>query len=751
MKERGEIDLSHFESLQKPMKRSDFLKLTGATAGMYLLSSLPLSSKVNAADKEFSFAILADTHTAPYEPKRSQWLKDIFNTMLAEETPPEFVLHVGDLVEAGLPAEYAEFASIVPPYYQEKLFGTKGNHEVRWDEYAGDLFEKHIGRSQYSFDFGGIHFIALDPTQLLQEPGYITKSQLDWLKNDLSRAGKSTPIVMYLHYPIGDNNYYIINQGELFEAIERYNVRAVFTGHVHQEKVWKQNGLYLFSLAAAKSGPFFQMIKKRQNAQGESVLEILSASVENGVLQTKPLVQVPLTGPRPAVTEQPLSIKVKEEKLEVKLHPHHNASTLQFQFWPDSRYAGKDEGLWQEMNPTDTYSNHWEAHLDMNRPPGEYLLQVRVLNYKQSWWDSFIKVRIPDETMVDKDRTVWESEGEAPIQGGLAAINDEFVISASTSGLVTAIHPNTQKQVWAYQTNGSIVGTPQVKDHFVYVGSGDKNVYGLDGLTGKVLWIAQCPEPVLGSLFIKEDLLFVPSGSNMLSINRLTGEIAWQVKINGFTAGQPSADHETVYFGAGDGFIYAVYHKTGIIKWKKKLVEKENPYRTLIYSAWATHAAVVPDQPGQPPIVLVSNVTHTFALNRSTGAILWQYAGGYLYSAPLLVQQDKQTFAVLADEWGGVSKINPYSGERYWKTATDQRIFNASPIQHGELIFVTGVNGLLTALKMTTGEVVDRFHFAACYAYSTPVIVKDRIIQAAQDGIIRSLTMESSYAVTPSH
>jgi eukaryotic-like serine/threonine-protein kinase len=101
------------------------------------------------------------------------------------------------------------------------------------------------------------------------------------------------------------------------------------------------------------------------------------------------------------------------------------------------------------------------------------------------------------------------------MKGRLATINDEIVISAATSGLVTAIHPNTQKQVWKYQTDGPIVGTPQVKDHFVYVGSGDKKVYALDGITGKVLWIAQCPEPVLGSLFIKEDLLFVPSGSNM--------------------------------------------------------------------------------------------------------------------------------------------------------------------------------------------------------------------------------------------
>lgn len=58
----------------------------------------------------------------------------------------------------------------------------------------------------------------------------------------------------------------------------------------------------------------------------------------------------------------------------------------------------------------------------MNHPPGEYLLQVPVLNYKQSWWDSFIKVRIPDKNMENKDRMVREGEGEAPIQGGLAAV-----------------------------------------------------------------------------------------------------------------------------------------------------------------------------------------------------------------------------------------------------------------------------------------------------------------------------------------
>ena len=74
-----------------------------------------------------------------------------------------------------------------------------------------------MGKSQYSFNCGGIHFIALDPTQLLQEPGFFSQKQLEWLENDLKETGKTTPIVIYLHYPIGDHHYYIINEGKLLK------------------------------------------------------------------------------------------------------------------------------------------------------------------------------------------------------------------------------------------------------------------------------------------------------------------------------------------------------------------------------------------------------------------------------------------------------------------------------------------------------------------------------------------------------
>ncbi|WP_428912008.1 PQQ-binding-like beta-propeller repeat protein [Niallia sp. Krafla_26] len=736
-------------SENKKIKRSEFLKLTGIGAGMFFLSSLPFTSKIEAkaAEQEFSFAIFADSHTAPYFPARSEWLNSIFQTLLSEKQPPEFILHLGDVVEAGLPDEYKEFERLVPSYYQSKIYATQGNHEARWDEWAGELFSKYMGKSQYSFNYGGIHFIALDPTQLLQEPGYFTQNQLDWLANDLKQTGKSTPVIIYLHYPIGDNNYYIINEGKLFETVESYNIRAVFTGHVHKDNVWKQNGIHIFSLAALRNGPYFQLIKKRQNPQGKMVLDVISASIVNGALSTKYLDEVPLTGARPAETEKPLSIKFFTEgsskegaELSVNLHPHHQASTVEYQFWPDARYAGTDQGNWQEMTPD--HHHKWTAQVNTDLPPGEYQLQVRVHNHQKSWWDSFLYVQLPNKAA--QKRILWEKNVQSPVQAGLAVLSvsdsQNILISANSDGLINGIDAKNGRQIWSFQTNGPVLGTPQINEDVVYIGSSDRKIYALNGKNGQLLWNVKCPQPVLGSVLLTEDQVLVPSGNQMLALERNSGKIQWQVKVGGFTAGQPAVDNEAVYFGAGDGYIYALYLQTGEIKWKVQIVSRANAYSTLINSAWATHATVIPDQLGHPSIVYVSTVSANFALNRETGKELWKYTRGFLYSAPLIVKESgSDPVAILANEWGEVSSINPYTGKEYWKTTLAQRIFDASPVQKGELVYITGVNGLLSALNIKTGAVVDQYHFASTYAYSTPVIVGEQIIQAAQDGIVRSI------------
>ena len=735
---------------EKKIKGSEFLM--GVGASIFVLSSLPFTSKIEekAAEQEFSFAIMADSHTAPYFPKRSEWLNSIFQTLLREKQPPEVILHVGNVVEAGLPDEYKEFARLVP-------YATQGNHEARWDERGRELFNLDMGKSQYSFNCGGIHFIALDPTQLLQEPGFFSQKQLEWLENDLKETGKATPIVIYLYYPIGDHHYYIINGGKLFEAVESYNVRAVFTSHVHKESVWKQNGIHIISLASLRNGPYFQLIKKRQNSRGEMVLDVISSSIVDGSLFTKYLDEIPLTGERPAETEKPLSIKfftkgssVEGAELRVSMHPYHRVSKVEYQFWPDARYEGSNQGQWQEMIPYHHNHHHWTAQVEADLPPGEYQLQVRIHNHQNSWWDSFLYVQLPNKAA--KKRILWEKNLKSPVQAGLASLKNgdsgAILITATTDGIISGLDTSNGKQIWSFKAEGPVLGTPQTSEEVVYIGSGDRQVYALDGKTGELIWNVHCPQPILGAVLLTEKLVLVPSGNHVLALERGSGKLIWNLTVGSLTLGQPAVDHETVYFGSGDGYIYAVHLHTGVIKWKVQMVSSDNAYSTLSSGAWATDTSVIPLQHGQPPIVYVSAVAANFALNRENGKVLWENNRGSLYSVPLIVTDvGSEPVAILANEWGEVSSINPYTGKEHWKTTLPQRIMNASPVQKEELVYITGVNGLLSGLDIQTGVVQDQYHFASTYAYSTPVIVGEQIIQAAQDGVIRSIGTQGHFEI----
>ena len=257
-----------------------------------------------------------------------------------------------------------------------------------------------------------------------------------------------------------------------------------------------------------------------------------------------------------------------------------------------------------------------------------------------------------------------EKNLKSPIQAGLASLKNgdwgTILISATTDGNISGMDASNGREIWSFKAEGPVLGTPQIIEDMVYIGSGDRKVYALYGKTGELIWNVHCPQPILGAVLLTENLVLVPSGNQMLALERDSGTLIWDVTVGGMTAGQPAADHEAVYFGSGDGYIYAVSLHTGTFKWKVQIVSRANAYSTLINSAWATHATVIPVQHGQPPIVYVSTVEANFALNRENGQELWKDTRGFLYSAPLIVTDvGSELVAILANEWGEVSSINP--------------------------------------------------------------------------------------------
>ncbi|SFS08640.1 3',5'-cyclic AMP phosphodiesterase CpdA [Granulicella pectinivorans] len=113
------------------------------------------------------------------------------------------------------------------------------------------LFEDRFGKTYYSFDHKGHHFIVLDSIQIMPTgiyQGRIDPDQLKWLAADLAAQPHGTPIIVVTHYPIvsaiiqyeawrpsPDPKLWValINSEQVWPLFAGYNVIGVLQGHTH--------------------------------------------------------------------------------------------------------------------------------------------------------------------------------------------------------------------------------------------------------------------------------------------------------------------------------------------------------------------------------------------------------------------------------------------------------------------------------------------------------------------------------------
>jgi 3',5'-cyclic AMP phosphodiesterase CpdA len=121
------------------------------------------------------------------------------------------------------------------------------------------MFEERFGKTYYSFDHKGVHFIVLDSIGITSDRAYegrVDGPQLDWLKSDLRGLTPSTPIIVAIHIPLvtAFNSYVpvpdpepkhhgmsVANAYEVIALFEGHNVLGVLQGHTHinERVMWK--------------------------------------------------------------------------------------------------------------------------------------------------------------------------------------------------------------------------------------------------------------------------------------------------------------------------------------------------------------------------------------------------------------------------------------------------------------------------------------------------------------------------------
>ncbi len=229
-------------------------------ATIFLIGSSLLTAKepLKGQTKDgFTFAFLTDVHLN--RNNRGNGDEGLRMALAdAKNNKAEMVLFGGDNVETDALKDaeqtadslHSRFKNIVSKCGLPTYF-TMGNHDRFYrnngttDKLGFKLFEKYFGPSYHSFTVKGVHFIVLNGLYPSAAGPYsVDDAQLEWLKKDLQKTGKKTPVVVSIHvpllslyYPVVEGNFkgndMIMNTKQIFEVLNDYNVKLILQGHQH--------------------------------------------------------------------------------------------------------------------------------------------------------------------------------------------------------------------------------------------------------------------------------------------------------------------------------------------------------------------------------------------------------------------------------------------------------------------------------------------------------------------------------------
>ena len=195
-------------------------------------------------DKEFTFFAVGDIG----EPIAEEGTPDMLGNSLATVRGRyDFGLLLGDIIYPdGKSSLYDtnlfQYFTEVFPYIP--IFPVLGNHDW-FDPDQNYVKEWKLPNNEhyYSFDYGGVHFVALDSKK---GEMYQYDQQVAWLKEDLKKAaGKYDWTVVFLHHNGNSCTYKKDYEGvvSLYPIFEEYGIDLVLNGHAHTyERLKPMNG-----------------------------------------------------------------------------------------------------------------------------------------------------------------------------------------------------------------------------------------------------------------------------------------------------------------------------------------------------------------------------------------------------------------------------------------------------------------------------------------------------------------------------
>jgi Icc protein len=254
------------------LDRRTFLKTAAATSAAAAFAgpaAFDLAAETSSPGS-FDFVFFTDTHIEP-ELDAAHGCDLCYKKIAALK--PEFAVmggdHVYDATSVGAARANTVFDLYKKPEQslQMPIHHAIGNHDpfgiieksgvpASDPAYGKKMYEDRIGKTYYSFDHKGYHFVVLDSIQPTDDrlwEARVDDKQMSWLATDLQSIGAATPVVGVVHVPLvtafastnGDSNrppnkysaLTVANTPQVLAAFTNHNLIAVLQGHLHINEI----------------------------------------------------------------------------------------------------------------------------------------------------------------------------------------------------------------------------------------------------------------------------------------------------------------------------------------------------------------------------------------------------------------------------------------------------------------------------------------------------------------------------------
>lgn len=326
------------------------------------------------------------------------------------------------------------------------------------------------------------------------------------------------------------------------------------------------------------------------------------------------------------------------------------------------------------------------------------------------------------------------------------------------SGTSNASAPRQFHRVkWKFPTGDRIMSSPVWENKILYFGGDDGNIYAVDSETGRQLWKRTTGGPAPCTPAVANGTVFAGSyDGKFYALNAQTGAIKWKFATEGerrFEAkgihglqpknqtiadqydiflSSPVVIQGAVYFGSGDGNLYALDAATGELKWKFKTGD-------VIHASPAYADGV---------LFVGSWDSYFYAVDAATGKEKWRFHGG---EDPLIHNQvGFQSSAAVVDGmvYVGCRDSNLYAleaatGKEKWKFFNELSWVIVSPaIKDGKVVFATSDSSLYHVADAATGKSVLKQQDKA-YIFSSPVIAGDVVLMGVLNGTLQARDLKT--------